>query len=225
MEINQPLPEIGSESVPQNNSQYLDIKNNPIEDLSLEDDQYIDELVIPPSSVDANNYLSLLLKPDLRDLELYIRGIEFVKKTNHKTGHSKIEMKKIKDHFLNEYGINRILSELKLHTSSDIILARLEKESYHQVMHQIGTTFLRLIYKNLKLFGMDTHEKQRNARPLWLAMNNKVDAAYSRSIGGRENDISHAQITLTGDLTSIDEEMPFYGGQRRAKNKIEQIKN
>jgi len=71
-----------------------------------------------------NSYLNLVLSPNLRELEMMIRGLEYVKRFNPITGKEEILLRKIEGHPLNEYGINRIMSELKVYCSPEIKLGR-----------------------------------------------------------------------------------------------------
>jgi len=168
-----------------------------------------------------SSYLSLVLTPDLRDLELMIRGLEYVKIVNPKTGKEEVVLRKIKGHPLNEYGINQILTYIKLYVSPEIKLGRKREKDYYNAIQQVSKTITRLIYKNLKKFGMDTQEKQRHAKPLCLSIIELIDAAYSRSIEGKENDLSRAtEFKVEGSLDAFNRPLRILNPELR-----EQLKN
>lgn len=212
-------------------SEFIDIERSPIDTTPDEGYEDSEEIVIPSESRNDSSYLSLILNPNLRELELYIRGLEYVKQFDAKQRKEVVKMRKIQDHFLNNKGINAIIQELKIHTSSDMTLQRLSEPQFLLKTHEVGQTFHRLIFKNMKEFGMDTHEKKRHARRLWLAIKNKIDGAYSRSIGGKENDLSRAQISLTGEIGGLGEDIPYYGERNNnprineRQRRIENIRN
>jgi hypothetical protein len=160
---------------------------------------------LPYDMSNSNSYLSLVLSPNLKELELMIRGLEYVKMYNPNTNREEIVLRKIAGHPLNEYGINQILTHIKIYASPEIKLGRKKQRDYYLSIQQVGKTITRLIYKNLKNFGMDTQEKQRNAKAFSLAIVELIDAAYSRSIEGRENDLSRAtEMKIEGSLDSFN---------------------
>ncbi|MFW6229989.1 MAG: hypothetical protein ACOC4L_03305, partial [Halanaerobium sp.] len=195
-------------------------KNEREINLDREED---DEIALPydDGHGQGNSYLSLVLSPNLRELELMIRGLEYRKVFNQRTGKYEYKLKKIPNHPLNEYGINQIITQLKIYTSPEIKLGRKRTKDYYASVQHVAKTITRLIYKNLKSFGMDTQEKQRNAKMFCDAIIEVIDASYSRSIEGRENDLSRAtDFRLEGRVDSA-EDIP------RALNKYrkEQAKN
>jgi len=147
---------------------------------------------IPYEANMSNSYLTLVLSPNLRELELMIRGLEYVKRFNPITGREEVILRKIDGHPLNEYGINRIMSELKVYCSPEIKLGRKRTRDYYNSVQHVCRSIVRLIYKNLKNFGMDSQVKQRNAKSFCNAIIEMVDASFSRSIEGKENDLSRA---------------------------------
>ena len=173
-QIFEDLPESLDEPIYENENEDEDTKSQPI-----------------PIQEDRNqNNLALILNADLRDLELMIRGLQYVKRFNKLLQREEIILEKIPDHPLNEYGINTIMAELRVYSSPEIKLGRKNKEMYaHSVMH-IGRSITRLIYKNLKNFGMTTQSKQRHAKRFCNAIIEILDSSYSRSIEGQENDAS-----------------------------------
>jgi len=158
-----------------------------------------------------NSYLSLVLSPNLKELELMIRGLEYVQMFNQQTGKEEFVMRKIKEHPLNEYGINQIITQLKIYTSPEIKLGRKRARDYYNSVQHVSKTVVRLIYKNLKSFGMDTQEKQRNAKVFCDAMIEVIDSSYSRSIEGKENDLSRAtEFKIEGNIDSLDNPSKYF---------------
>lgn len=177
-------------------------------------------VAIPMESSNTTSYLSLVLSPNLRDLELMIRGLEYVKRFNPILGRDEIVLKKIEGHPLNENGVNKIMQELKVFSSPEIKLGRKRERDYYNSVQHVCHSIVRLIYKNLKNFGMDTQVKQRNAKSFCNAIIEIVDASYSRSVEGKENDLSRAtEFKIEGSIDSMDPSKLFNKQQK------EQLKN
>jgi len=184
-------------------------------------DKFTREESIPvPYEIGGNisSYLSLVLSPNLRELEMMIRGLEYVKRFNPIINKEEIILRKIEGHPLNEYGINRIMSELKVYCSPEIKLGRKRIRDYYNSVQHICYSITRLIYKNLKNFGMDTQVKQRNAKSFCNAIIEMVDASFSRSIEGKENDLSRAtEFKVEGSIDALsDPAKMFNRGQKEA---------
>jgi hypothetical protein len=149
-----------------------------------------------------------------------IRGLEYVKQTNPQTGREEVILRKIEGHPLNEYGINQILTHIKIYASPEIKLGRKRERDYYLSIQQVGKTITRLVYKNLKNFGMNTQEKQRNAKPMCLAIVELIDAAYSRSVEGRENDLSRAtEFKIEGSVDALNNPAKYFNPQQREQYK------
>jgi len=178
-------------------------------------------VAVPLDSSTPNSYLSLVLSPNLRELELMIRGLEYVKRTNPFTGKDEIILRKIEGHPLNEYGINQIMQELKVFSSPEIKLGRKRQRDYYNSVQHVCRSIVRLIYKNLKNFGMDTQVKQRNAKIFCDAIIEIVDASFSRSIEGKENDLSRAtEFKIEGNIDTLNDPAKLFN-----KDQKEQLKN
>jgi hypothetical protein len=189
--------------------------------------EYIDKyskeepISVPMENQSNNSYLSLVLSPNLRELELMIRGLEYVKRFNPLLGREEIILRKIPEHPLNERGINEIMSVLKVYSSAEIKLGRKRLRDYYLSIQQVGKTITRLIYKNLKNFGMDTQVKQRHAKTFCLAIIEIMDASFSRSIEGKENDLSRAtEFRIEGNIDTLNDPAKMFNRERK-----EQIKN
>lgn len=195
---------INFEEMPQESK---DILNNAEKKAVIE--KYTKEENIPmpyDTGGNTNSYLSLVLSPNLRDLEMMIRGLEFVKRFNPLTNKEEIILRKISDHPLNEYGINTILAFLRVYCSPEIKLGRKRTRDYYLSMQHVSRSVVRLIYKNLKNFGMDTQIKQRNAKSFCNAIIEFVDASFSRSIEGKENDLSRAtEFKIEGNIDTLND--------------------
>jgi len=225
-------PELLKENVKTDNPGYYDDVEKPREFMNLDDSKQLfkqkhyenpeDEntLSLPyDNSLQGNSYLSLVLSPNLRELELMIRGLEYVQKWNELTGKYEYRLRKIPNHPLNEYGINQIITQLKIYTSPEIKLGRKTTKDYYNSIQHVAKTIVRLIYKNLKSFGMDTQEKQRNAKMFCDAIIEVIDSSYSRSIGGKENDLSRAtDFRVEGRIDNMDDISNFMN--RQDKNKL-----
>lgn len=171
------------------------------------------------SDNNTNSYLTLVLSPNLKELELMIRGLEYVQQYNEKNQKTEFILKKIKDHPLNEYGINQIITQLKIYTSPEIKLGRKKIRDYYNSINHVSKTITRLVYKNLKSFGMDTQEKQRNAKVFCDAIIEIVDSAYSRSIEGKENDLSRAtEFKIEGSIDSLHDPSQYFKNKNQLKN-------
>jgi hypothetical protein len=168
----------------------------------------------------STSYLSLVLSPNLRDLEMMIRGLEYVKRYNRLTKKEEIILRRIKDHPLNEYGINKIMSELKVYCSPEIKLGRKREKDYYNSVNHVCYSIVRLIYKNLKSFGMNSQEKQRNAKTFCNAIIEMIDASFSRSIQGKENDLSRAtSFEIQGSIDSLQDPARFFNKKQKEEMK------
>jgi len=178
-------------------------------------------IAVPYETNSHNSYLNLVLSPNLRDLELMIRGLEYVKRYNEKTLRDEVVLRKIEGHPLNEYGINQIMQELKVFSSPEIKLGRKRTRDYYNSVQHVCRSIVRLVYKNLKNFGMDTQVKQRNAKIFCDAIIEFVDASFSRSIEGKENDLSRAtEFRIEGNIDTLQDPHRLF-----TKDQKEQLKN
>ena len=206
---------INFQELPQNTEQLL--SREDIEKFSKEE-----QIGLPyDDRQNTNSYLSLVLSPDLRDLEMMIRGLEFVRRYNPLSKKEEVILRKIPEHPLNEYGINKIMSELKVYCSPEIKLGRKNVKAYYLSINHVCHSIVRLIYKNLKSFGMDTQEKQRSAKSFCNAIIEFVDSSYSRSIEGKENDLSRAtEFKIEGNIDTLNDPAKLFSKQQK-----EQMKN
>lgn len=176
---------------------------------------------IPLENGMNTSYLNLVLSPNFRELELMIRGLEYAKRTNVLTGKDEIILRKIEGHPLNEYGVNTILQQLKVFSSPEIKLGRKRAKDYYNSVQHVCRTVVRLIYKNLKNFGMDTQVKQRNAKVFCDAIIEIIDASFSRSIEGKENDLSRAtEFKIEGNIDTLNDPAKMFNREQK-----EQLKN
>lgn len=185
-------------------------------------EELLNEQPIPtPTDISSNQTnLSMILSPNFRDLELMIRGLEFVKKNNLTTGKEEIVLRRIKEHPLNETGVNKIMEFLRVYASPEIKLGRKKARDYYNSVQSVGHSVVRLIYKNLKNFGMDTQIKQRNAKTFCLAIIEVIDASYSRSIEGKENDISRpTEFKVEGNIDTINDPAKLFNRQQKENMK------
>ena len=160
---------------------------------------------VPYEDAQAQTHLSLILSPNLRDLEMMIRGLEYVRRYNQHTNREEVVLRRIHNHPLNETGINRIMSELKVYCSPEIKLGRKNEKAYYNSISHVCHSIVRLVYKNLKNFGMDTQEKQRSAKTFANAIIEFIDSSYSRSISGRENDLSRpTELKIEGSVDNMN---------------------
>lgn len=209
--------EINFQEMPKETEQLLNVKAQ--QDIINKFTQPV-PVAIPFEGNTQNSYLSLVLSPNLRELELMIRGLEYVKQYNPLTGKDEVVLRKIENHPLNEYGINQIMQELKVFSSPEIKLGRKRTRDYYNSVNHVCHSIVRLVYKNLRNFGMDTQVKQRNAKIFCDAIIEIVDASFSRSIEGKENDLSRAtEFKIEGSIEPTNLYKNF------SKDQKEQLKN
>lgn len=206
---------------------FMPLPTTPSKEETQEYKQMIDKytkeepVTLPFEGSNTSSYLSLVLSPNLRELELMIRGLEYVKRFNPLLGREEVILRKIEGHPLNEKGINEIMSTLKVYSSAEIKLGRKRLRDYYLSIQQVGKTITRLMYKNLKNFGMDTQVKQRSAKIFCLAIIEIMDASFSRSIEGKENDLSRAtEFRIEGNIDTLNDPAKMFNRQQK-----EQIKN
>lgn len=184
---------------------------------------YLEEqpLAIPVEQNQNTSYLAFVLSPNLRDLEMMIRGLEYVKRYNPITQKEEIVLRKIEGHPLNEYGVNQILQQIKVFCSPEIKLGRKRTKDYYNSVNHVCKSIVRLIYKNLKNFGMDTQVKQRNAKIFCDAIIEFIDASFSRSIEGKENDLSRAtEFKIEGNIDALNDPARIFN-----REQIDKLKN
>jgi len=142
----------------------------------------------------------LILGSDFEDLEMEIRGLMYYKDIDENTGKETLVLKPVKDHYLSESGAEDLLLELKAHLSSDIKLGIMSREEFLMTMDIIRKFLISYITNNMYKLGMDTEEKQRKAPTLLVMMLARIRSVYSRSIAGKENERSHGDLKLSGEL-------------------------
>lgn len=213
--------EINFQEMPKGTEEVLNPAQQQQQQAMIEKFTKDEPVAIPMDNNSNTTHLSLILSPNLRELEMMIRGLEYIKRFNPFTGRDEIILKKIKDHPLNEYGINKIMELLKVWSSSELKLGRRTPKDAIESAQQIGKDARRLIYKNLKNFGMDNQIKQRSAKTYGLAIFEFTYSALSRSIAGRENDASRpTAFEIQGNVDTINDPTKFI-----SPRKIEGLKN
>jgi hypothetical protein len=219
MEIPKPKKGDSFQEIPKGTDELLNTRNQQaIIDKFTKDEP----VAIPFEGSLSNSYLGLVLSPNLRELELMIRGLEYIKRFNPLINRDEVILRKIEGHPLNEYGINQIMQELKVYSSPEIKLGRKRMRDYYNSVNHVCKSIVRLVYKNLKNFGMDTQVKQRNAKIFCDAIIEIVDASFSRSIEGKENDLSRASsFEITGSIDTLNDP----AGKLFNKEKKESLKN
>lgn len=165
--------------------------------------------------IKSNNYFNLILDSSYSDIEMEIRGLRYVYYIHPTTKKKIIELERKKNHYLSEDGAEYLLTELKLHTATDLKLGFITDEEFKRTMDIFINRFTFFMKQNLYNLGMDTEEKARKGVMLCIAIINRIRAVYSRSIEGRENKRSHGDITLSGNLE----------GERDAKFDLEGARN
>ena len=151
------------------------------------------------------NYFNMILGSDFEDLEMEIRGLRYYKELDIH-GSYIITTKRRANHYLSEDGAEDLLLELKAHLSSDIKLGILTMDEFKMTQDIIRKFLISYVSNNLFMLGMDTEEKQRKAPTLLVMMLARIRAVYSRSVAGIENQRSHGDIKLSGDLDLNKEE-------------------
>ena len=161
-----------------------------------------------------SNYFNLILTSDFEDLEMDIRGLREYRDVGE-DGKERIIFKRRPNHFLSEDGAEDLLLELRTHLNSDIKLAIFTRDEFLQAQDAIRKHFLSYISNNLYSLGMDTEQKQRNAPLLANRILLRIRAVYSRNVAGIENERSHGDIKLTGEIDHKKED----------RYKIEDLRN
>lgn len=146
-----------------------------------------------------NNYFNLILTSDFEDLEMDIRGLREYKIIDSK-GKQKFIYKRRPNHYLSEDGAEDLLLELRTHLSPDIKLAIFTRDEFLLSQEAIRKQLMSYITNNLYSLGMDTEQKQRNAALLCNRILLRIRAVYSRNVAGIENERSHGEIKLAGEI-------------------------
>lgn len=185
------------------------------QDVFENDSKSIDKKFHYEEKVKSNSYFNLILDSSYNDIEMEIRGLRYMYYNHPKTGKKIIELERKKNHFLSEEGAEYLLTELKLHTSTDLKLGFITDEEYKRTMDIFINRFVFFMKQNTYNLGMDTEEKARKGVMITIAIINRIKFVYSRSIEGRENKRSHGDITLSGNLE----------GEREAKFDLDGARN
>ena len=164
-----------------------------------------------------SSYFHMILGSDFEDIEMEIRGLRYYKDIDDDTGKEVLVMRKIEDHYLSEQGAEDLLSELKGHTNPDIKLGFMSRDEFLMQMDIIRKFLVSYINNNLYKIGMDSEQKQRKAPTLIVMILARIRSVYSRSIAGKENERSHGQMNLSGELDM--------GGKYDRNYKMEDLKN
>lgn len=162
----------------------------------------------------SENYFNLILASDYQDLEMEIRGLSQYREIDSR-GKEIIVTRRRKEHYLSEQGAEDLLQELKAYLNSDIKLGVMTRDEFLMQVDIIRKFFHSYLSNNLYKLGMDTELKQRKAPTLFTMIMARIRAVYSRSVAGLENQRSHGDIKLSGDLDI----------QREERFKMEDVKN
>jgi hypothetical protein len=103
---------------------------------------------------------------------------------------------KIKDHYLNKYGINSILHFLSFYISKEIFLARYSEDEAKIIMKQFAEQFTDFFFDNLNEFGLDTPKKKKMSKMFVHSVIDLVDASYSKAIEGKTAELVFKQFTV-----------------------------
>lgn len=172
----------------------------------------------------SGNYFHMILSSDFEDLEMEIRGLRYYKDIDV-NGKEILVTRKVENHYLSEEGAEDLLLELKGHLSSDIKLGVMTRDEFLMMQDIIRKFLVSYITNNLYKLGMDTEEKQRKSPTLIVMMLSRIRAVYSRSIAGLENERSHGDIKLSGDLDFGRNDPFMYGGNFGSMKGLKELKN
>ncbi len=167
----------------------------------------IDKKIHYEEKTKSNSYFNLILDSSYNDIEMEIRGLRYMYYKDSK-GKKIVELERKPNHFLSEEGAEYLLTELRMHTNTDLKLGFITDEEFKRTMDIFINRFTFFMKQNLYNLGMDTEEKARKGVMICIAIINRVRSVYSRSIEGRENKRSHGDITLSGNLEG-DREAKF----------------
>ena len=137
------------------------------------------------------NLIKNLLTVDWERVEHIVRGHK--PKVDSKGNEYFIQ---IKDHYLNDYGVNNILHFLSFYLSKEIFLARYSQKKVELIMKQFSQQFTDFFYDNIEEFGLDTPEKKKMSNMFVRAIIDLVDSAYSKAVEGKLSEMVFKQFQV-----------------------------
>jgi len=137
------------------------------------------------------NLIENLLKVDWERIEHIIRGH---RPKVDKDGNEYFE--KIKEHYLNENGVNAVLHYLSFYLSKDIKLGRYSIEQVQVIMKNFAKQFTDFFFDNLEEFGLDTPQKKKMSKMFVQSVIDLVDASYSCAIEGKTIELMLKQFSV-----------------------------
>jgi hypothetical protein len=147
------------------------------------------------------NLIENLLKVDWERIEHIIRGHR--PKVDDEGNEYFV---KIKEHYLNEYGVNAILHYLSFYMSKEIKLGRYSIEQVQIIMKNFSKQFTDFFFDNIEEFGLDTPQKKKMSKMFVQSVIDLVDASYSCSIEGKTIELMLKQF-------SVMQQEPLYNDQ------------
>ncbi len=188
-------------------------------------DDYLDDIDSDTSYNDGYNDVGIqpaqkpesfhhfILENKYKDLERSIRGLKDVwdKATNtYKTKRKEL-------HCFTDEESEDILRTAQSHLATDIKLGRIKKESFGDYMDtlykELAFLFERIAEYRYGRYGSYKRQGQMKLQnqKIFLELFTRIQANYSRSIGGEENKATHNSVKGQESLQSVDRDVSGHG--------------
>lgn len=164
------------------------------------------------------NLIKNLLSVDWERVEHIVRGHK--PKIDDKGNEYFIQ---IKDHYLNDYGVNNILHFLSFYLSKEIFLARYTQEKVNLIMKQFSQQFTDFFYDNIEEFGLDTPSKKKMSNMFVRAIIDLVDSAYSKAVEGKLSEMVFKQFQVLQNQPIESNYNPMNPQQKTKKSMFARI--
>jgi len=171
-------------------------------------DNRYDEVGIQPSQK-PESFHHFILDNQYRDLERSIRGYKDI---YDKRDNKWITVRK-KEHCFTDEEAEDILRTAQSHLATDIKLGRINKESFPILMDAIyqELAFLFESIAEYRYGRYGPYEKQYDMKlqnhKIFLELFSRIQANYSRAIGGMENQLTHDSVKGQESLQNTDRDL------------------
>lgn len=176
---------------------------------SENDDDYENDEYKIPQAQKSESFFHFILENQYKDLERSIRGLKDVwdKKEN------KFITKRKASHCFTDEESEEILRCVQTHLATDIKLSNIRMESFPVMMDaiysQISFLFYSIAdYRYGRYGAMEIqYEMKLQNQKIFLEVMTRIQANYSRAVGGKENIATHGSVKGQASLQSEDKDV------------------
>lgn len=171
-------------------------------------EDYSDEVAVQPSQK-PESFHHFILENQYKDLEKSIRGYKDVWDKKERVWITKRKDK----HCFTDEEAEDLLRTAQSHLATDIKLSRINKDRFGEkvmsIYDQIGNMFEKIAEYRYGRYGSyhnQANMKMQNEK-IFLELISRIEANYSRAIGGQENTDTHGSVKGQESLNSTDQDV------------------